>query len=139
MSHIALLAADHPLPLTDPEAAAVPGGFRVLPHEYYRDAEEGLNLKRKPFACELDMEESRSGLDALLAYLRKNLAPGEEAELWSLWVGDGGGERPRHYRGRLEDFDLETLELLTGLQYEPDLTGEFPEGLICQVCLTVER
>ena len=54
-------------------------------------------------------------------------------------MGEGGGTRPRHYRGKVSDFDLETLEMLTELQYEPDLTGEFPDGLISQVCLTVER
>ena len=139
MSHVSLIAADRPLPLEEPEEMACPGGFRVLPHVYYRDAEDALGLERKPFAYELDLDRSQSSLAGLLSYLRKNLSSGEEAELWSLWVGEGGGTRPRHYRGRVSDFDLETLEMLTELQYEPDLTGEFPDGLISQVCLTVER
>ena len=96
-----------------------------------------LGLELKPFQYELDFEPCQTDLDLLLAYLRENLAPGEEVELWSLWVGSGGG-RVRHYRGRLSEFDLDTLGMLTETQYEPDLTGEFPDGLICQVCLTVE-
>ena len=139
MSHVSLIAADRPLPLEEPEEMAGPGGFRVLPHVYYRDAEDALGLERKPFAYELDLDRSQSSLAGLLSYLRKNLSSGVVAELWSRWVGEGGGTRPRHYRGKVSDFDLETLEMLTELQYEPDLTGEFPDGLISQVCLTVER
>ena len=108
----------------------------VVPHKYYRDSVDDLGVDIKPFQYELSFENCQAGLDRLLAYLRENFAPGEEVELWSLWVGSGAG-RVHHYRGRLSEFDLDTLGMLYELQREPDLTGEF-DDLICQVCLTVE-
>lgn len=151
MSCVYLIAADKELPLCDKKefrehTNTVNGetftigfdcGFSVAPHTYYREAADELGLELKPFQYELDFEPCQTDLDHLLAYLRENLAPGEEVELRSLWLGSGGG-RVRHYRGRLSEFDLDTLGMLTETQYEPDLTGEFPDGLICQVCLTVE-
>ena len=144
MSCVYLIAADKELPLCDKkefrEHTSTVGfdcGFSVAPHTYYREAADELGLELKPFQYELDFEPCQTDLDLLLAYLRENLAPGEEVELWSLWVGSGGGQ-VRHYRGRLSEFDLDTLGMLTETQHEPDLTGEFPDGLICQVCLTVE-
>lgn len=152
MSCVHLIAADKELPLCDQQEfresiVTVPGdepvtigftcGFMVAPHEYYRYAVDELGIEMKPFQYEMDLEPCQTDLDHLLAYLRENFSPGEEVELYSLWVGSGAG-RVRHYRGRLSEFDLDTLGMLTGTQYEPDLTGEFPDGLICQVCLTVE-
>lgn len=131
MSHVSLIAANKSLPLCEYEA------FRVLPHEYYRFAVDELGLDLKPFQYELDVQLSQASLEHLLSYLRENFSPGEEAELWSLWVGTGGGTRPRRYRGSLADFDLDTLEMLQELQYEPDLELEYPDGLISQVCLIV--
>ena len=138
MSRVILIAADHALPLRDRESAAgLPCGFQVAEHRYYRDAADALGFAMKPFQYELSLENCRADLDRLLDCLRANFAPGEEAELWSLWVGDGGGTRPRCYRGKLSEFDPDTLDMLTEIQYEPDLTGEFPEGLISQVCITI--
>ena len=37
-----------------------------------------------------------------------NRHPGDQVELWSLWVG-GEPSRPVRYAGALTDFDLETL------------------------------
>lgn len=148
MSHVTLIAANKKLPLCDRQefrehnsggfTVGFPCGFQVAPHEYYRFAVDGLGLKIKPFQYELSLEHCQADLGHLLAYLRENIAPGEEVELWSLWVGTGGGTRPRCYRGRLADFDLDTLAMLTETQYEPDLTQEYPDGLISQVCLTIE-
>lgn len=153
MSHVSLIAADKALPLCDKQefreyARTVPGiepitigftnGFLVAPHEYYRDSVDALGLEMKPFQYELGFEVCQTDLDHLLAYLRENFSPGEEVELWSLWVGTGGGIRPRRYRGRLSEFDLDTLGMLYELQYEPDPEGEYADGLISQVCLTVE-
>ncbi len=140
MSRVTLIAADKELPLRDRESAAgLPCGFQVAEHRYYRDAVDALGFEMKSFQYELSLENCQTDLDRLLDYLRDSFAPGEEAELWSLWVGDGGGTWPRRYRGKLSEFDLDTLGMLTAIQYEPDLTGEFPEGLISQICLTVER
>lgn len=151
MSHVNLIAADKALPLCDRQEfrespAAVPGsepimigftcGFIVAPHEYYRCAVDNLDIEMKPFQYELDFQACQTDLDHLLAYLRENFSPGEEVELWSLWVGGGAGST-RHYRGKLSEFDLDALGMLYETQREPDLTGEF-DDLICQVCLTVE-
>lgn len=152
MSHVRLIAADRKLPLEDlqefrehtgmvpnarPVTVGFTSGFRVAPHEYYRCAVDDLGLEMKPFQYELSFEQCRKDLDSLLAYLRENFASGEEAELWSLWVGDGGG-KVRRYRGRLSEFDLDTLEMLNEIHYEPDPTMEYDDGLISQLCLTVE-
>lgn len=150
MSHVNLIAGDKVLPLCDKKefrdhTSTVGGktytvgfdcGFSVSPHEYYRDAVDALELEIKPFRYWLDFEVCQADLDHLLAYLRENFNPGEEVELWSLWVGSGGG-KVRRYRGKLPEFDLETLGMLYELEREPDLTGEF-DDLICQVCVTVE-
>ena len=128
MSHVSLIAADKELPIGDTSM--------VVPHKYYRAGVDDLGLDIKPFQYELCCENCQSDLDRLLAYLRENFSPGEEVELWSLWVGSGAG-RVRRYRGKLPEFDLDTLGMLYELQREPDFTGEF-DDLICQVCVTVE-
>ena len=153
MSRVYLIAADKELPLCDKReyresTVAVPNnehvtigftcGFAVTEHSYYRDAVDGLGFEIKPFQYELTLEQCETDLNHLLTYLRENFSPGEEVELWSLWVGSGHGERPVRHRGRLSEFDLDTLGMLTETQYEPDLTGEYPDGLISQICLTVE-
>ena len=153
MSHVSLIAADRELPLCDRQeyresTAAPPNGgrftvglergFMVTEHSYYRGSTDCLGFEIKPFQYELTLEQCETDLNHLLTYLRENFSPGEEAELWSLWVGDGAGERPIRYRGRLSEFDLDTLGMLTGHSKEPDLTGEYPDGLLSQVCITVE-
>lgn len=153
MSHVNLIAADRELPLCDRQeyresttilpdgerfAIGLERGFRVEEHSYYRDSTDCLDYEMKPFRYELTVERCETDLNHLLTYLRENFSPGEEVELWSLWVGSGGGERPIHYRGRLSEFDLDTLGMLTELQKEPDLTGEYPDGLFSQICITVE-
>ncbi len=40
------------------------------------------------------------------------MAPGEQAELWSAWVPRCPEDGLARYRGRLEELDLETVELL---------------------------
>ena len=153
MSHISLIAADKELPLCDRQehresTVAVSNsehftigftcGFAVTEHSCYRDSTDCLGFEIKPFQYELSLENCETDLNHLLAYLRENFSPGEEAELWSLWVGSGGGERPIHYRDGLSEFDLDTLGMLTEHSKEPDLTGEYPDGLISQICITVE-
>ena len=146
MSHVILIAADKEIPLLDHareftyenHRVVFSNGVRVLAHEYYRWAMDGLGYEMKPCQYELDVVQHENDLRSLVDYLKENFSPGEEAELWSLWVGSGGGEKPRRYRGRLSEFDLDTLGMLTELQYEPDLTDEYPDGLISQICLTIE-
>lgn len=150
MSRVNLIAADKGLPLRDcqefRESTATvsgkaftiggTGGFLVAPHGYYLDRVDSLGIEMKPFQYDLDFQVCKTDLDHLLAYLRENFAPGEEVELWSLWVGSGPGST-RRYRGKLSEFDLGTLGMLYEIQREPDLTGEF-DDLFCQVCVTVE-
>ena len=153
MSRVRLIAAGKELPLCDKQeyrestvtvpknkhaAIGLTCGFAVTEHSYYRDSVDLLDYEMKPFQYELSLERCETDLDHLLAYLQENFSPGEEAELWSLWVGGGHGERPIRYRGRLSEFDLDTLGMLTETQYEPDLTGEYPDGLFSQICVTVE-
>lgn len=146
MSHVSLIAADKELPLLDRvrkfnyenHRLAFANGIRVLEHQYYRWAVDELGFELKPYQYELDVVQHENDLRSLIDYLSENLSPGEEAELWSLWVGSGGGEQPIRYRGRLSEFDWDTLGMLTGTRYEPDLTGEYPDGLISQICITVE-
>ena len=153
MSRVYLIAAGKELPLCDRQeyresTVTLPGnerftigsdrGFMVTEHSYYRDGVDGLGLEIKPFRYALDFECCEADLNQLLTYLKENFSSGGEVELWSLWVGSGGGERPVRYRGRLSEFDLDTLGMLTKTQYEPDLTGEYPDGLISQICITVE-
>lgn len=152
MSHVNLIAADRELPLCGrreyrERTVTVPNnkhltigctcGFRIEEHSYYRDSVDCLDYGIKPFRYELSLEPCETDLNHLLTYLRENFSPCEEVELWSLWVGSGGGKRPVHYRGRLSEFDLDTLGMLTELQKEPDLTGEYPDGLFSQICITV--
>lgn len=146
MSCVTLLAADKPLPFLEPQGArSLAGrdftvsapGFSVGEHAYYRRAVEALGFEIKPFQVELDLAVCEDDLRLLTAYIRENFSPGEELELWSLWVGEGGGERPRYRHCALRELDMNRLRFLREPQYEPDHTGEFPEGLISQICLTV--
>ena len=150
MSHVILIAADKELPLCDRQefrehtstvnkktfTIGLACGFQVAPHQYYRDSVDDLGLELKPFQYELNFGVCQTDLEHLLAYLRENFAPGEEVELWSLWVGLGGGKVHR-YRGKLSEFDLDTLGMLYETQREPDPTGEF-DDLFSQVCVTIE-
>ena len=146
MSHVNLIAAGRELPLLDHVRETkyenrrfiFANGMRVLEHKYYRWAVDELGFGLKPCQYELDIVQHENDLRSLIGYLSENCSPGEEVELWSLWVGSGGGERPIRYRGRLSEFDLDSLGMLTELQYEPDLTMEYPDGLISQICITVE-
>lgn len=121
MSCVILLAADHPMPLYDPELRriSVSGdftlefpGFSVQAHEYYRDAVDALDLEMKPFLYELNLEATEEDAKQLRTYLEANCHPGEEIELWNLWVGDDRETNVPHFRGRLADLDLETLTQL---------------------------
>lgn len=136
MSRVLLLAADRPLPLCDcrelrtkkfsQSAVMMESGFAVEKCAYYRSAVEDLGYDWKPCLYELSLEQDPRDLDALRSYLEEQLSPGETVELWSVWVGDVGAVagRPRRYRGKLTELDMDALGML------------FEEG---QICLTTER
>jgi len=119
MSRVYLIAADKPLPFCDrrEERSRTFGGytisclsgFCVSEHSYYRSCVDGLALTMKPYQYELALERHEGDLAALRAYLAENFAAGESVELWSIWVGDEPA-RPVRHRGRLADFDMDTLE-----------------------------
>jgi len=120
MSRVLLLAADKPLPLCDcREERTTQGrgyeitclsGLCISEHAYYRSAVEGLGYEIKPFRYELEIEVHETDLRHLRNYLQKNFAPGEQVELWNLWLGTDEGKRPVRYAGSLTDFDMDTLE-----------------------------
>lgn len=125
MSHVILLAADRPLPLYDAgicreRTSTYQGhrvtievhGFAVRPHGYYRQAVDELELPMKPCRYELDLDATPEDVRRLRDYLEQNLSPGEQVELWSVWVPRYPEDRLARYRGRLADLDLETVELL---------------------------
>lgn len=125
MSYVCLLAADHPTPLCEASAPRIrtvstggdrytieEDGFSVLEHEYYRSAVDELGLTMKPCQYELNLRATEDDLNQFRAYLAAHLTTGEEVELWGLWVGGPDEERPTRYRGALDQFDLETLNLL---------------------------
>ena len=110
MSRVLLITADKPLPLCDrqeerttviefpvaaPLAEKLGGsftvttvdGFKVDEHSYYRAAVDELGYSMKPYQYELQLQTCETDVSHLKEYLSANLAPGEEAELWNLWVG----------------------------------------------------
>ena len=132
MSHVILLCADRPLPLYDSHTRRVRtegavtverDGFSVRADEYYRQAVEELGFPMKLCRYELDLEPTDQDAGLLRGYLEQNLRPGEEAQLWSVWVPRYPEDGLSRYRGRLEDLDREALAPLEGWN----------------VCMTVER
>ena len=124
MSQVILLAADHSLPQSVSgerrvRTVSYPGGtltveengFSVAPNAYYRAAVEDLALDMKPFRYELDLRDTPHDLRCLRAYLTAHCVPGEQVELWNLWVG-GEPLRVCRFSGNLKDFDLDTLQQL---------------------------
>ena len=132
MSHVILLCADRPLPLYDPHIrrARTEGsvtverdGFSVQANAYYRQAVEELDFPMKPCRYELDLEPTDQDAGLLKQYLEQQLRPGEEVQLWSVWVPRYPEDGLSRYRGQWEELDKEALTLLEGWN----------------VCMTVER
>lgn len=144
MSCVILLAVDHPMPLYDPElrrtyTLQVEGndvtmetpGFFVQPHAYYREAVEKLGLEMKPWQYELNLEAREDEAALLQDYLNKHCTPGEQVELWNLWVGEDRKERVPCYQGRLADLDGDTLDQLCNPPMEHDGPGQ------CRMIVTI--
>lgn len=104
MSRVYVIAADKPLPLA--EGAA----FQVEALNYYRQAVELLGYPMKPNRYELSIRSGPDAAEALGGYLARRLAPGEQAQLWSVWVGDVNRRCPPRFQGRLADFDTQALK-----------------------------
>lgn len=83
-------------------------GFSVQPHVYYRPAVDNLELSMKPHRYELDLRATEQDAALLRDYLRQSCIPGEQVELWNLWVSD---IRVRAFRltGPLADLDADAL------------------------------
>ena len=112
MSRVILLCADHPLPLYAAQTR------RVYFHRGVRYEEEGFSVQ--PHVCllytsdaaderyELDLRATEQDAALLRDYLRQSCIPGEQVELWNLWVSD---IRVRAFRltGPLADLDADAL------------------------------
>lgn len=125
MSCVILLAADHPMPLFDPdlrrtyklsvegeEVAMETPGFSVQEHAYYREAVDSLSLEMKPWQYELNLEAREDEAALLRDYLKRHCTACEQVELWNLWVGDDREEKVPCYQGRLSELDQEVLDQL---------------------------
>ena len=140
MSCVILLAADHPMPLYDPELRRISvsggftleaSGFSVQVHEYYRDAVDSLGLEMKPFRYELNLEAASEDAVQLRTYLETNGTPGEQVELWNLWVGDDRETHVPHFRGQLSHLDADTLEQLCSPPAQNHMPGQ------CRLTVTI--
>ena len=109
MSRVILLCADHPLPLYAAQTRRV-YFHRGVRYEdvYYRPAVDNLELSMKPHRYELDLRATEQDAALLRDYLRQSCIPGEQVELWNLWVSD---IRVRAFRltGPLADLDADAL------------------------------
>lgn len=122
MSAVTLLAADHPMPLSEARTRRIrtvragrdtitveEDGFSVQEHAYYRWAVDELGLAMKPCRYELDLRATEEDATLLRDYLRQNGISGETVELWQLWVGTDP-EKLVRFSGPLKDLDKDTLE-----------------------------
>lgn len=99
-------------------------GFSVQAHGYYRAAVDDLELPIKPFRYELNLQATQQDAELLRDYLDKNLSPGEQAQVWNLWVGTvEESDRAHHFSGALPDLQLDTLEQMEE-RYQTCLTIE---------------
>ena len=103
----------------------------ALVHAYYREAVEELGLNMKPWQYELNVEAREDEAALLRDYLNKHSIPGEQVELWNLWVGEDRGETVPCYRGRLADLDSHALDLLCNPPMEQDGPGQ------CRMIVTI--
>ncbi len=144
MSQVILLAADRPLPLHEPTTRRIrtvrsgretipveEEGFSVRAHAYYRGAVEGLGLEMKPYQYELDVAPAREEAALLRDYLAARCRPGEQVELWNLWVGPDRAKKVPSFRGRLADLDEQALAQLC----DPPLQNGRPGQ--CRLTVTI--
>lgn len=124
MSRVILLAADHPMPLYESGLRRVrtsreggytvtceEEGFSVQAHIYYQSGVDELELDIRPFRYEVNLAPTREDARLLRDYLSACCAPGEQVELWNLWL-TGTRARPFHLSGRLSQLEEDTLRQL---------------------------
>ena len=124
MSCVTLLAADHPLPLSEAKTHRIrtvrsgrdtitveEDGFSVQAHEYYRRAVDELSIAMKPCQYELDLRATEEDAALLRDYLGQTCLSGETVELWQLWVGTDP-EGLSRFSGALENLDADALAQL---------------------------
>ena len=86
-------------------------------HECYRQTAEELGLEMKSYQYKLNLDVAEQDAQQLRDYLTQHGKPGEQVELWNLWVGKGN-VRAFHPMGPLRDLDGDVLEQL----FEKDQT-----------------
>ena len=92
-------------------------GFSIQVHEYYRQTAEELGLEMKSYQYKLNLDVAEQDSQQLRDYLTQHGKPGEQVELWNLWVGNVN-VRAFHPMGPLRDLDRDVLEQL----FEKDQT-----------------
>lgn len=92
-------------------------GFSIQAHEYYRQTAEELGLEMKSYQYKLNLDVAEQDAQQLRDYLTQHGKPGEQVELWNLWVGNVN-VRAFHPMGPLRDLDRDVLEQL----FEKDQT-----------------
>lgn len=92
-------------------------GFSIQVHEYYRQTAEELGLEMKSYQYKLNLDVAEQDAQQLRDYLTQHGKPGEQVELWNLWVGNVN-VRAFHPMGPLRDLDRDVLEQL----FEKDQT-----------------
>lgn len=92
-------------------------GFSIQVHEYYRQTAEELGLEMKSYQYKLNLDVAEQDAQQLRDYLTQQGKPGEQVELWNLWVGNVN-VRAFHPMGPLRDLDRDVLEQL----FEKDQT-----------------
>ena len=127
MSLCMLIAADKPLPLCDKKeersktveaegemfTVSTLCGFSVEEHCYYRDAVNALDYPIKDYQYELSLEEDETDLQNLKDYLLEQFAPGEEVELWSIWLGGYEGKKaPVFQKLFIQELDMDAIHTL---------------------------
>ena len=127
MSLCMLIAADKLLPLCSKKmersrtaeaegelfTVSALSGFSVEEHSYYRDVVNALGYPIKDYRYELSLEEDETDLQNLKDYLLEQFAPGEEVELWSIWVGDYEGKKDPVFRKiSLQELDMDAVHTL---------------------------
>ena len=106
-------------------------GFSVQEHEYDREAVECLDLERKPFQYELDLEPTNEDAQQLRSYQERCGVPGERVELWNLWLGEGQRITVPGIHGQLTWLDVDTLEQLCNPLWRDGIPGS------CRMTVTI--
>lgn len=89
MSHVLILSSDIKMPEFHSAEA-----FSITKSYYGRECSEIDRFIKKAYFYEIDISATKWALSELKKYLTENTKPGNEVELWSIWLG---GDFTKHY------------------------------------------